>query len=152
MADDNLEAQRQSLVDRLTGIRDTYQECVSDVSAAAANKGSEWSIVDLLRHTTGGYYAGLIKRLLEEDSPDMGGGAFDPEANWKRVTDNLLGDIDGTIRTATGLTTEQQGRSGMRRGKTINVLDVLTLMADHYDEHLAQLRNEIRPREGLRQA
>jgi hypothetical protein len=151
MADDTFEAQRQNIVGRLTEIRDTYQKCVSDVSAEAANKGSEWSIVDLLRHTTGGYYFGMIKRLLEEDNPDMGGGAFDPEANWKRVTDSLLGDIDGTIRTATELTPEQQGRSGKRRGNTITVLDVLTLMADHYDEHLAQLRDEIRPREGLRQ-
>jgi len=26
---------------------------------------------------------------------------------------------------------------------------LLTRMADHYDEHLAQLRDDIRPREGL---
>ena len=87
MAENVLEAQRQELVGRLTGIREAYERCVSDVGADMANKGTEWSIADLIRHTTGGFYSTMVKRLLEEDGPDMGGSAFDPEANWKGLSD-----------------------------------------------------------------
>ena len=143
------EGERQKLVGRLTAIRDAYQQCVADISAETANRGSEWSIADLLRHVTGGYYQGMITRLLEEDSPQMGGGGFDAEAFWKRIADNTLTDIDRAIGIATELTTVQLGRSGERRGQSVTVLDTLAGWADHFDEHLAQLRDEIRPREGL---
>ena len=149
MDENTREAERQNLVGRLTAIRDAYQRCVSDVSAETANRGSEWSIVDLLRHVTGGYHQGMITRLLEEDSPQIGGGGFDPEAFWKRIADNILTDVDRAIGIATELTTEQLGRSGERRGQAVTVSDILTDWADHFDEHLAQLRDEIRPREGL---
>ena len=46
---------------------------------------------------------------------------------------------------------DQLEKSGQRNGETVDVLNVLTLMANHYDEHLAQLRNEVRIREGLKQ-
>jgi hypothetical protein len=151
MVENTREIERQNLVSRLTAIRDAYQRCVSDVSAEAANNGSEWSIVDLLRHVTGGYYQGMITRLLEEDNPQMGGGGFDPEASWKRIADNILADINWAIGIATDLTTQQIGRSGERRGQTVSVLGTLAGWADHFDEHLAQLRDEIRPREGLSQ-
>ena len=148
MTDNSLENQRGQLVDRLTKIRDEYHQCVSDVSTEVANRGSEWSIADLLRHVTESYRS-MLTRILEEDNPDLGG-VYDPDANWKTVTDTVLRDMDGAISTATELTTEQLGRSGQRRGQTVGVLDILALMADHYDEHLAQLRDEIRSREGLR--
>ena len=147
MTDNSLETRRQEVVDRLQRIRESYWECVSGVSTEVANRGSEWSIVDLLRHVTGSYL-GMLARLLEEDNPDLGG-TYDPDANWRRVIDTILRDMDGAISTATELTADQLERSGQRGGKSIVVLDVLALMADHYDEHLVQLRNEIRPREGL---
>jgi hypothetical protein len=90
----------------------------------------------------------MIARLLEEDNPDFGG-AYDSEAAWKRVVDSVLRDIDGIISTANDVTVEELGRLGQRAGKPIGILDVLALMADHYQEHLSQLRSEIRPREGL---
>ena len=147
MTNESLEARRKQVTDRLRNIRKSYGECVSDVTADLANTGSEWSIVDLLRHVTGSY-RGMLTRLLEEDNPDLGG-AYDPEAAWKRVTDTVMRDIEGAISTASDLTVEQLGRSGQRSGKSVDVLDVLVLIADHYDEHLAQLKNEIRPREDL---
>ena len=149
MDENTRETERQNLVGRLTAIRDAYERCVSDVSAETANRGTEWSIVDLLGHVTGGYYPGMITRLLEEDNPQMGGGGFDLEAFWKRIVDNILIDIDHAIGIATDLTTEQLGRSGERRGQAVTVSDTLSNWADHFDEHLAQLRDEIRPREGL---
>ena len=148
MADNSLETRRQEVVERLTRIREEYGECISDVSTEVANRGSEWSIVDLLRHSTGSY-RDLLTRLLEEDDPNLGGDGYDADASWKRVTDSILRDIDGAVNTASDLTAEQLGRSGQRGGKSIDILDVLILMANHYDEHLAQLRDEIRPREGL---
>ena len=152
MADNSLETRRQEVVERLTRIREEYGECISDISTEVANRGSEWSIVDLLRHTIGGYYRNMLTRLLEEDNPDMGGDGYDADASWRRVTDSILRDIDGAVNTASDLTAEQLGRSGQRGGRSIWVLDVLGLMADHYNEHLVQLRDEIRPREGLRPA
>ena len=147
MTNESLEARREQVRDRLRNIRKSYGECVSDVTSDVANRGSEWSIVDLLRHVTGSY-RGMLTRLLEEDNPDLGG-AYDPEAAWKRVTDTVMRDIEGAISAASELTVEQLGRSGQRVGKSIGVLDVLVLIADHYDEHLAQLKNEVRPREDL---
>ena len=149
LTDNSNEEQRQQLVNRLKRIQEDYQRCTSDVSTEVANRGTEWSIVDLLRHTTGGYYPRMLTRLLEEDNPDLGGGGFDPDAGWKTVVDGILSDIDGAINSASVLTTEQLGRSGQRMGQSLGVLDVITLMANHYDEHLAQLRDEIRPREDL---
>jgi hypothetical protein len=147
MTKESLEARREQITDRLRNIRKSYGECVSDVTTDIASRGSEWSIVDLLKHVTGSY-RGMLTRLLEEDNPDLGG-AYDPEAAWKRVIDTVMRDIEGTISTASDLTIEQLGRSGQRSGESIGVLDVLTLMADHYDEHLVQLKNEIRLREDL---
>ena len=147
MTKESLEACREQITDRLRNIRKSYGECVSDVTTDVANRGSEWSIVDLLRHVTGSY-RDMLTRLLEEDNPDLGG-AYDPEAAWKRVIDTVMRDIEGTISTASDLTIEQLGRTGQRSGESIEVLDVLALMADHYDSHLLQLKNEIRPREDL---
>ena len=147
MTNESLEARREQVTDRLRDIRKSYGECVSDVTADVANRGPEWSIVDLLRHVTGSY-RGMLTRLLEEDNPDLGG-AYDPDAAWKRVTDTVMRDIEEAISTASDITVEQLGRSGQRAGKSIGVLDVLALIADHYDEHLVQLKNEIRPREDL---
>ena len=149
MAANSLESERQQLVARLRNIREAYEQCVADIPTQVATRGTEWSVVDLLRHTTGGYLRNLLVRLLDEVDPDLGEGGFDADANWKRVTDSILRDIDGAIDSAVDLNIEQLGRSGRRGSETIRVVDLLTQMADHYDEHLAQLRDEIRPREGL---
>ena len=149
MATNSLESERQQLVTRLRNIRETYEQCVADVPTQVATSGTEWSVADLLRHTSGGYLRNLLVRLLDEVDPDLGGGGFDANANWKRITDSILLDIDGAIDSAADLSVEQLGRSGRRGSQTIRVVDLLTQMADHYDEHLAQLRDEIRPREGL---
>ena len=109
MTDQATELKRQEIVERLRTIRGSYLDCVSDVSSEIANRGSEWAIVDLLRHVTGSC-RGMISRILEEDNPDLGG-AYDPEAAWKRVVDNLLRDVDAAISTASEMTIEQFGRS-----------------------------------------
>jgi len=149
MTEGSLEKQRQGLIGRLTEVRERYSQCVADVPTDVATRGSEWSIVDLLRHTTGGFYRTMLTRLLEEDNPKMSG--FDADANWRRVADNILADINGVISVATELTVEELARTGQRGDQAIGVLDVLTLMANHYDEHLRQLIEEVRPREGLPQ-
>lgn len=149
MTANSLESERQQLVARLRDIREAYEKCVADIPAQVATRGTEWSVVDLLRHTTGGYLRNLLARLLDEVDPDLGVGGFDADASWKRVTDSILSDIDEDIDSAVGLNIEQLGRSGRRGSQAIRVMDLLTQMADHYDEHLAQLRDEIRPREGL---
>ena len=149
MVNDARGSEKQSLVGRLTAIRDAYQRCIADVSAETADQGSEWSIADLLRHVTGGYYHGMITRLLEEYNPQLPAGGFDLDGYWKRIADNTLAEMDSAIRIATDMTTEQLGWSGERGGEAITVSTLLAGWADHFDEHLAQLRHEIRPREGL---
>ena len=149
MTEDSLEKQRQGLIGRLTEVRARYTQSVADVPIEVATRGSEWSIVDLLRHTTGGGYRTMLTRLLEEDNPQMRG--FDADANWRMVVDSILTDIDEVIKVASDLTVEELGRSGQRGDQAIAVLDVLTLMVNHYDEHLRQLIEEVRPREGLPQ-
>ena len=62
-----------------------------------------------------------------------------------------MNDIDKNISAANDMSDDQLEKSGQRNGETLDVLNVLTLMANHYDEHLAQLRNEVRIREGLKQ-
>ena len=148
MTENTLESTRQAIIDRLNAIRDGYDLCLSDVSAEVGSRGSEWSMVDLLRHTTGDYMRNMVNRLLAEDNPVMGGG-FDPEAGWRRVRDNALGDIDRAIAEVSELTPEQMARTGQRGDETVTPLSIFEMWAGHYEEHLAQLRDEIRPREGL---
>jgi hypothetical protein len=150
MTEKSLEEQRLQAIIRLKGIREKYSQAVSDVPVETATRGTEWSIVDLLRHSTGGYYKTMLSRLLEEDNPSLsGGGGFDAAANWQRVMDGILGDIDGVIDIASKLTIGELAKSGQRGDQEIGVLDVFELMSKHYVEHLNQLVDEIRPREGL---
>ncbi len=149
MTENTLESTRQAIIDRLNGIRDGYDMCLSDVSAEVGNNGTEWSMVDLLRHTTADYLRNMVKRVLDEDNPNLGGGGFDPEAGWRRIRDNILADIDSAVTMVMELTPEQLERKGDRNGETVTPLSLLEMWAGHYEEHLAQLRDEIRPREGL---
>jgi hypothetical protein len=117
------------------------------VSAEAGNVGSEWSIADLLRHSNGDGYPNMIARLLEEDEPKLAG--FDRERAWQQLTSTSIAKIDQALQTATSLSPEQLGRGGERGGKPYGVLDALETWTAHFEEHLAQLRDEVRPREGL---
>ena len=89
----------------------------------------------------------MLSRILGEDNPDLGGG-YDAEAAWRRVTDGILSSIDRAISSAE-LPLDQLERSGKQVSGSIRALDVIVLMANHFEEHLAQLKDEVRPREGL---
>lgn len=148
MTQGSLDKERQQIIVRLKEIRGKYDECVSDVSADIATRGSEWSIIDLLRHSTGGYYKTMLMQLLDEKNPRVDGG-FDINAYWRRVVGDILTDIDGVIDTASNLAVSELAKSAQRGNEQISVMQVLVLMTDHYEEHLNQLINEVRPREGL---
>ena len=147
MGNSSIESERQELLAQLNAAKAEYHRCVSDVDADTAYRGSEWSIVDLLNHVIGSY-DGMVDRLLSEDNPNLAG-AYDANASWKRRCEALLGEIDSHIAIASDLTAEQLGRTGTFGKNTIRVMDMLTRIARHYDEHLAQLRDEVRPRENL---
>ena len=149
MTQGSTESSKQAVLDRLNNIRDGYDLCLSDVTAEVGNRGTEWSMVDLLRHATGDYIRNMVNRVLAEDNPNLGGGGFDMEAGWRRVRDNALGDIDRAIEQLNELTTDQLERKGERNGEPVSPLSLFEMWAGHYEEHLNQLRNEIRPREGL---
>ena len=143
----SIDARRQAIVDRLKKARDTQQKCLSDVTAEAASVGSEWSIADMLRHSNGEAYRNMITRLLEEDKPKLA--SFDRERGWQQLTKASFAKIDEALELATTLSPEQLAREGERGGKPYGVLDCLETWAAYFEEHLAQLRDEIRPREGL---
>ena len=149
MTQGSTESSKQAVLDRLNNIRNDYEMCLSDVTAEVGNRGTEWSMVDLLRHATGDYIRNMVNRVLDENNPNLGGGGFDMEAGWRRVRDNALGDIDRAIEQLNELTPEQLERKGERNGEPVSPLSLFEMWAGHYEEHLNQLRNEIRPREGL---
>ena len=148
---------QQSTVDRweqigsrLRVVRDEYHGCLSDVPPDVALRGTEWSISDLLAHVNADYNRNTVTRLLEEDNPPLGGGGGSDLARfWDRTVERTLGNIDSAIAIAEGLTEEQLNRAGQRGGRDYTVLDALENWVNHFEEHLAQLRDEIRPREGL---
>ena len=112
MTENTLESTRQAIIDRLNNIRDGYDMCLSDVSAEVGNNGTEWSMVDLLRHTTADYLRNMVKRVLDEDNPNLGGGGFDAEAGWRRIRDNILADIDSAVTMVMGVDPGAAGAEG----------------------------------------
>ena len=148
MQDKSIEARRDQVVASLKSVRETYEKCLRDASAEVGNRGSEWSIADLLRHTNGEGYPNRIRRMLEEDSPKLPG--FDREGAWRQLVEATLARIDQALDWATTLTSDHLNRPGERGGQAVTVIGYLEAHTTHFEEHLAQLRDEIRPREGLR--
>ena len=142
-----IEDRRQAIVDRLKSVRETYEKCVSDVTAEVGNNGSEWSVADLLRHVNSEVYRDRITRILEEDNPQFSG--FDREHAWRRLVDVGLQRVNEALEMASTLTPEQLARQGTRGGQPHGAVDALETWTAHLEEHLAQLRTELRPREGL---
>ena len=149
MSQGNIESRKQELQVRLEGIRDSYRQNLNGISAEIAFNGTEWSVVDLLRHVTAVYYPNQVASILEEDNPDLTTPAFDLGLAWERSTERIMGQIDDALALATDLSPDQLQRTGTRSGETLVVIGVLEGWAEHFEEHLAQLQNEIRPREGL---
>jgi hypothetical protein len=147
MVDVSLNVKRKEIIDRLTSIRSEYDRC-TDVKSGIAYNGSEWSISDLLRHTRGSY-RGMAAKILDEEQPDLNPNGYDSDESWSRERNALLDEIESYIKMATDLTDDQLPRTGIFSGNTITILDMLERVAGHYDEHLLQLRDEVRVREGL---
>jgi len=149
----NLEERRQAVLGRLREQRAQLEAALNGIAPADNNVGSEWSALDLLRHLNGRQYPGQVERLLQEENPTFGGGgAFTPEAAWRRTIDQSLAAIDEAIGHAEELSPVQIARKGRRAsGAILTVMDVLEAWAAHYDDHLNQLTKEIVPRiPGLR--
>ena len=147
MQDMPLEERRQGLVARLRSAREGYEKCVADVTVDVGNRGSEWSVGDLLRHSSAEVYRDRITRLLEEENPQFP--AFDRERAWQRLGETCVARIDEALTFATTLEHEKLVRAGTRGGEPHAVIDALDTWTRHFEEHLAQLRDELRPREGL---
>ena len=147
MDNSSVGSRREAVVTRLNAVRESYGRCFDGVAAEAAFHGSEWSVADLLRHVNGGLFRTMIMRLLDEDSPQLG--TFDRQAVWEQLIKTSLGNIDEALKIATTITPEQMIRTGERNGQPYSSLDAIEAWATHLEEHLAQLQNEIGPREGL---
>ena len=142
------ESELARVVDRLRNVRNGYEKCLSDVSPEAANKGSEWSIADLLRHVSeDDYYETMTNRILSENAPHFEG--YDLGEQLRQVIERTLTSIDDALRVATHTTGEQLTRTGTRGDRTYTAIDTLGSWTAHFEEYLSQLQNKIRPREGL---
>jgi hypothetical protein len=147
MIDGSLNIKRQEIIERLKSIKLEYDRC-SDVKSDIAYRGSEWSVSDLLRHTIGSY-GGMVVRILDEKEPNLNPNGYDRDASWSKERNSFLDEIESYINIATALTDDQLPRTAIFSGTTITIIDMIERVANHYDEHLAQLRDEVRVREGL---
>ncbi len=141
------ESRREEVVTRLKAVHTLLERCLSDITPAVGTRGSEWSVGDLLEHLDDSYYLEMARQFLSEDSPQFGG--YDPEAEWQRSVEQSLGRVDDALSIARVLTPEQMNRTGQMGGEPLTVLDALELCVAHVEEHVSQLKDEVRPREGL---
>jgi hypothetical protein len=146
MSGESNEERREKLVTRFVNSRILLEKCVSDVTPDSGWSGSEWSVGDLIAHLTESYYQDTARRIINEDNPQIG---YDQDKDWKRRVDQALHGIEDALSIARRLTTEQMSRAGGNGNSVITVLDALELAAAHFEEHLTQLRDEVRPREGF---
>ena len=148
MTGSSVESHRDAIVARLKAARTDYQRCVEDVSPDIADRGTEWSIIDLLHHADESDYLDMAKRIVEESNPEFRRG-YDLAALLRRAVERVLASIDDALNVATSLTPDQLSRAGQRRDQPFAAIDALELSVSPFEQHLAQLRDEIRPREGL---
>lgn len=148
MTEPSPDSRRDATATRLRAARTGYERCVEGVTPDRGMHGAEWSILDLLHHTSDPDYQDMARRFVEEESPQFVGG-YDPAAEWRQAIAAVLASIDDALSIAISLTPNQMSRVGQRRGKPFAALDALELSVAHFEEHLVQLRDEIRPREGL---
>jgi hypothetical protein len=143
----NFEEQQATLVARLIASRNLLKECLADVTVESGWRGIQWSIGDLLAHLKESYYQDLASKILNEEEPQLL--EYPYEAEWKRVVDQTLSRVEEDIKVTSSLTSSQLRRNGQMGGEVLNVLDALELSVAHVEEHVVQLKDEIRPREGL---
>ena len=141
------EERLEALVRRLITSRALLELCLSDVTPEVGTRGTEWSVGDLLVHLSESYYQDMARQFLNEESPQLG--VYDPETEWERGMQQALSRVDDALSIARVLTPEEMNRTGQMSGDPLTVLDALELCAAHVEEHVAQLKDEIRPREGL---
>ena len=147
MTERNLEEQQATLVARLVASRDLLKECLSDVTVESGWRGIQWSIGDLLVHMNETYYQDLASKILNEEEPQLL--EYQYEAEWQRVVEQTLSRVEEDIKITSSLTSSQLRRNGQMGGEALNILDAFELSVAHVEEHVAQLKDEIRPREGL---
>jgi len=136
-----------TLVNKLKTLKQGYEDCLNGLSAKQAFNGSEWSVRDLLAHSTGGSYQSMTKRILTEDTPDFGKREYDIDKAWQRILERSIADVTEAYETANNLTEEQMNRTGIVNGEKKTPIDTLESWADHLEEHFLQLRDEVIPRE-----
>ena len=135
------------LVNKLNTLKKGYEDSLNGLNAEEAFNGSEWSVRDLLAHSTGGFYQTMTRRILDEDTPDFGNRGFDIEKAWQHILERSINDVTEAYETAKNLTDEQMNRTGIYNGETKTPIDTLESWAEHLEEHFLQLRDEVIPRE-----
>lgn len=140
-------ARQAAIMTRLNAARQSLGKSISDVTPEIASRGSEWSVGDLLAHLSETYYQDMAAKILSEEQPIFD--SHDSDTEWKREQEQALSCIDDVIDIVNRLTPEDMDRSGKMNGQPLMVLDALELSVAHFEEHLAQLKDEVRPREGL---
>jgi hypothetical protein len=139
---------RDLLIQRLDSAPDRLLRLCADLSPedAAQRPGEgEWSVVEAIRHLVEGdrdTFLPRLRRMLTEDRP-----VFESR-DRARVTESdlqtLLSAFESARREAVGILRELDPASWMRGGVSpsrgpVTIEEYALTMADHDDEHLAQI-------------
>jgi hypothetical protein len=143
---------RDIAVTRIRRARVALQDAVESIPAEIAFKGSEWCVADAMRHIGGksGYLA-WAQRLVAEGSLDLPSFPSWEEA-WKRMINDTLKTMEDAANFAEGLSADDLQKVAHRGDERLTVADLLEGMANHYEEHVKQIRDEMQPRLGLGKA
>ncbi len=139
------ETDRAEIVQRMKEARIGLESELADILPEEASKGSSWAVVDLLRHLQGRpYYMKLAERLVNGE-PVQPLRRPSPEHMWRRMVEQTLQDMDECITWVDGLKDEDLDRGFGEGAETPTVRSLMEIGARHYEEHLEQLRRDIKP-------
>ncbi|MBI4300798.1 MAG: DinB family protein [Chloroflexi bacterium] len=140
---------RDAAVSRIRATRAELQEALERMSAEDAFKGSEWSVADAMRHIGGrSGYITWAERLVKEGNLDFPSFPSWDEA-WKRMINQTLEAFEDAAKFVESLSADDLLKAGKRRGEAVTVADLVEGIAAHYEEHVKQIRGEIKPRLGF---
>ena len=139
------QADLSQIVQRMKEARRGLEGELADISAEEASQGSSWAVADLVRHLRGRpFYINLAERILKgEPVPPLTRPS--PEEMWRRTVEQTLRDMDESITWVEGLKDEDLDRAFGEGEQARTVRSLLEIGATHCEEHLEQLRREMKP-------
>src|SRR5262245_32942931 len=134
-------ARRDAALARMRGAREAIASEIATVKGIEALRDDAWSTMHVLAHLAGdggGHFTPAYDMLLR------GVTELEPyetrDERFANATRGALERIDGAIAFTAALTPEQLSRSARKDGYDRYVVTYVEREADHFEAHLAQLR------------